>query len=66
MLSIIVPVENCQPEYVTVVDCLTAGAFHPPVFEHFGERSVGGEEREVEVEHEDVWHAEQHGDLQEQ
>ena len=61
----LVPVENCQPEYVTVVDCLTAGSLHPPVSEHFGEGSVGGEEREVEVEHKDVWHAEQDRDLQE-
>ena len=54
------PVENCQPENVTVVDCLTAGTCHPAVFEHFGERSVGGEERLVEVEDKNVWEAEQH------
>ena len=47
------------------MDCLTAGAFHPAVSEHFGQGSVRGEEREVEVEHQDVWDAEQDGDLQE-
>ena len=59
------PVENGQSEDVAVVDCLTAGCLHPAVSEHLGQRSVGGEEREVEVEHQNVWDAEQDGDLQE-
>ena len=53
------PVENCQPEDVAVVDCLTAGTLHSAVFEHFCQGSVGGEQRDVEVEHENVWQTEQ-------
>ena len=53
------PVENCQPENVAVVDCLTAGTFHSAVFEHFGQGSVSGQQRDVEVEHKNVWETEQ-------
>ena len=59
------PVKNCQPEDVAVVDCFTTGLLNPAVSEHFGQGSVGGEERDVEVEHQDVRDTEQHGDLQE-
>ena len=47
------------------MDCFTTGLLNPAVSEHFGQGSVGGEEREVQVEHQNVWDAEQDGDLQE-
>ena len=56
--------EDSKSQDVAVVNGLTAGGCYPAVFEHFLQWSLVGEETDVEAEDKNVWHSEQHGDLQ--